>query len=239
MVNESGLVSIKMIADRLMMNPVMKDLTWEFIIDSAIEVLRILEAPSLFVTRSETLEVKDYRALKPVDIMKINGVSKIIGDQLVPLRTNEDTYAEDYSFMQSISSNKNGNSEGTYSMNSRFIITNFLEGKIHVSYKAIATDEDCYPLVLNNAVLLRCVQSYIKWKWFDILNDMDIISDRKLNKAETDYCFNVAQADANLKLPTQDEMESLVNQITQILPNRSQHSQRFEHLGAQERMRIQ
>lgn len=235
MADTGDLISIKIIANRLMMNPVLKDLTWEFIIDSSIEILRILEAPSLFVNRSEALEVKDFRAMKPVDVMKVEGISRVMGNSLVPLSSGQDINSNDYPGMQSLAENK----EGTYTLNSRYIVTNFESGKIIISYKAIATDEECYPLILNNAVLLRCVQSYIKWKWFDILNDMDMISDRKLNKAETDYTFNVAQADANLKLPSTDEMESLVNQITQILPNRSQHAQRFEFLGSKERMRIQ
>lgn len=235
MANTGDLVSMKLIADRLMQNPVLKDLNWEFIVDHGVEVMRILETPSLFVNRSETLEVKDLRAMKPVDMMKITGISRVLEGEFIPLWTNDDILADDYPLFQDLPNND----EKTYSVNSKYIIVNFEEGKIHVSYKAIATDEDCYPLILNNAVLLRCIESYIKWKWFDILNDMDMISDRKLNKAETDYCFNAAQADANLKLPTQDEMESLVNQITQILPNRSQHSQRFEFLGSKERMRIQ
>ena len=205
MANTGDLVSIKLIADRLMRNPILKDLTWEFIVDNAIEVLRILEAPSLFVNRSEGLEVKDFRAMKPVDIMKINGISKIEGNALSPLTANQDVNADDYPGMQSLAVNP----EGTYSLNSRYIITNFETGKILISYKAIATDEECYPLI------------------------------RKLNKAETDYCFNVAQADANLKLPSIDEMEALVNQITQLLPDRSAHASRFEFLGSKERIRIQ
>ena len=67
---------------------------------------------------------------------------------------------------------------------------------------------------------------------------MDMISDRKLNKAETDYCFNVAQADVNLKMPSIDEMETLTNMITQILPSRTDFTNRFEFLGEQEFMRI-
>ena len=70
------------------------------------------------------------------------------------------------------------------------------------------------------------------------MNDMDMISDRKLNKAEMDYMFNVAQADVNLKLPSTDEMESLTNMITQILPSRTEFKRRFEFLGAQEFQRI-
>ena len=68
---------------------------------------------------------------------------------------------------------------------------------------------------------------------------MEMVSDRKLNKAEVDYCFNVAQADANLKLPSADEMETLTNTIVQLIPSRTEFSRRFEFLGAQEKLRIQ
>ena len=71
------------------------------------------------------------------------------------------------------------------------------------------------------------------------MNDMDMISDRKLNKAEVDYMFNVGQADSRLKMPSQDEMETLTNMITQILPSTTEFKRRFEFLGAQEQMRIQ
>jgi hypothetical protein len=234
MASTNDVVSIKMIADRLYRNPVMKDMNYEFIVDNAIQILRILEAPSLFVTRREALNVENYRALKPVDMMRIESIVRTDGGIPIPLTASEDISQEFFN----AGSNLPTRTDGTYSLNSRFVNLNFEEGTIEVIYKAIAVDEECYPLVLNNATLLRCVESYIKYKYFDMLNDMDLISDRKLNKAETDYMFNVGQADANLKLPSADEMESLVNQITQLIPSRTAHSRRFEFLGQQEYLKI-
>lgn len=234
MASTNDVVSIKMIADRLYRNPVMKDMNYEFIVDNAIQILRILEAPSLFVTRREALNVENYRALKPVDMMRIESIVRTDSGIPIPLTASEDISQEFFN----AGSNLPTRTDGTYSLNSRFVNLNFEKGTIEVIYKAIAVDEECYPLVLNNATLLRCVESYIKYKYFDMLNDMDLISDRKLNKAETDYMFNVGQADANLKLPSADEMESLVNQITQLIPSRTAHSRRFEFLGQQEYLKI-
>lgn len=235
MASTGNLVSVKMIADRLMRNPLLKDLSYEFIVDNAIEVLRILEAPSIFITRREGLNVENYRALKPIDMMNIEGIARTDqGGTPVPLQHSEDISQEFFH----VGNNLPSRPEDTYTVNTKYVNLNFETGKIHVIYKAIATDDECYPLILDNAVLLRCVESYIKWKWFDILNDMDMLSDRKLNKAETDYCFNVAQADANLILPSMDEMEALTNSITQILPSRTEFSRRFEFLGSQERLRL-
>ncbi len=235
MASTGNVVSIKMIADRLMRNPLMKDLNYEFIVDNAIQILRILEAPALYTTQRERLNVENYRALKPIDMIRVEGISRTDSGVPVPLTASEDIAQEFYH----VSNNLPSRIDNTYSLNNKFINLNFEQGKIDVIYKSIATDEECYPLILDNETLLRCVESYIKWKWFDILNDMEMISDRKLAKAETDYCFNVAQADANMKLPSPDEMEALVNTITQLIPSRTEFSRRFEFLGAQEYLRIQ
>ena len=224
-----------MIADRLMRNPLMKDLNYEFIVDNAIQLLRILEAPSIYVTRREGLNVENYRALKPIDMIKVEGIVRTDqGNTPIPLQASEDIAQEFFHVGNSLPNRL----DNTYSLNSKYVNLNFETGNINIIYKAIATDEECYPLVLDNETLLRCIESYVKWKWFDILNDMDMVSDRKLNKAETDYCFNVAQADANLKLPSMDEMETLTNTIVQLIPSRTEFSRRFEFLGQQEKLRI-
>ena len=234
MASTGNLVSIKMVADRLLRNPIMKDLSYEFIVDNAIEVLRILDAPAIYSTIKESISVENYRALKPIQMMKLMGVARIDRGAIEPL-TASNHIAQDF---VSSGFNQPKRITNTYSLNSKYITVNFEKGTVDVIYKMIAMDEECYPMILDNPVLLRCVESYIKWKWFDIMNDIDIISDRKLNKAESDYMFNVAQADINLKMPSIDEMEALTNSITQILPSRNQFSERFEFLGEQEFLKI-
>ena len=234
MAGANNLVSIKLIADRLMRNPLMKDLSYEFIVDNAIQLMRILDAPSIYVSRKEELNVENYRALKPIDMIKVEGIARTDNGVATPLQSTE--YLDQEFISQG--NKKSTRPESTYSFNSKYVNLNFETGRIEIIYKAIATDEECYPLVLDNETLLRCIESYIKWKWFDIMNDMEMISDRKLSKAESDYTFNVAQADANMKLPSIDEMEMITNQIVQLIPSRTAFSRRFEYLGSQENLRI-
>lgn len=235
MASTRNLVSIKMVADRLMRNPIMKDLNYEFIVDNAIQVLRILDAPSIYVTKRERLNVVNFRTLKPIDMIKIDGITRTDTGRPITLSSSEDISQEFFHAGGSTPSRR----DYTYSLNSKYVSVNFETGTIDIIYKAIAVDEECYPLVLDEETLLRCIESYIKWKWYDIMNDMDMISDRKLHKAEVDYMFNVGQADSRLKMPSQDEMETLTNMITQILPSTTEFKRRFEFLGAQEQMRIQ
>lgn len=234
MANARNVVSIKMIADRLMRNPVLKDLNYEFIVDNAIELLRILDAPSIYVKMRERLNVVNYRSLKPITMMKVNSIARIDQGNITPLQST-DYVAQEFLHQGDIEPTR---AENTFTLNSKYINLNFEKGEIDLIYETIAVDEECYPLVLDDATLLRCIESYIKYKWFDMLNDMDMISDRKLAKAEQDYMFNVGQADVNMKMPDDSELEAITNTITQILPSRTEFARRFEYLGGVERLRV-
>jgi len=234
MAGANNLVSIKLIADRLMRNPLCKDMGYEFIVDNAIQLLRILDAPSIYVTKREGLNVSNFRALKPIDMIRVEGIVRTDSGVPIPLQATEFIAQEFLHTGDKLSTRP----EDTYSFNSKYINLNFETGSINIIYKSIATDEECYPLVLDNETLLRCVESYIKYRWFDILHDMDMVSGQKLNKAESDYSFNVAQADSNMKMPSADEMEMITNQIVQLIPSNTEFSRRFEYLGSQEKLRI-
>ena len=249
--NTGRLISLKVVANRLMQNPVLKDINWEFMVDKAVEVMSLLDAPAMYVSKQESISIVNFKGKLPIDVMHITGVFKrddsyvasatslntaATTDTLMSRRAGTDTLHDHYGSFNSATAGTNGGE--TYTLSSNNVFTNFESGTVVIVYKAIATDEDCYPLIVNNASLLRCIESYIKYRWFDILNDMDQISGQKLNKAEVDYLANVAQADSNLKIPSDDEMESLVNQITTLIPPRKQFQDRFTFLGAQEHLRI-
>jgi len=230
------LVSIKQVADRLLQNPVMKDVTWEFMVSNAVECMRIVGTKPMFVSATETIEIKNFRGELPINMIKLVSAMHVVGNTMVPMSANEDTLSAHYASFSSSPTDSGGN---TYSLNNSKIFPTFEEGKIVLVYDTIATDEECFPLIPDNPELLRAIRLYIRYQWFDILNDMDKISAQKLNKAETEYAYAVGQAQSNLQMPSIDEMEALVNSITQILPSRTQHSDRFRFLGKQEFMKVQ
>lgn len=229
-------ISIKSVADMLMQNPMMKDISWEFIISHAVECMRIVGTAPMFISEQEVVEIKHYKGALPVNVIDVDSILRVTDSgQMIPMISNEDTLSDHYSSYPSAAPTEVGDK---YSLNNSKIFTNFEKGKVLIVYKTIATDEECYPLIPDNPEFVRALRAYIRYQWFDILNDMDKISAQKLNKAETDYMFYVGQAQANLQMPSEDEMEALVNSITQILPNRTQHADRFQFLGNQEFLKI-
>lgn len=230
------LVSLKMVADRLQRNPVMSDINWETVIDFAVICMRKIGMPAIYINQSTEIDIVNYKGSIPFDLMYVVQAHVVIEGKLMPIVNGQDTLHDHFKCYP----NETDRTEGlTYNLNNSKIFTNFESGKVVLAYKAIATDEHCYPMVLDDEKVLGAIEAYIKFRWFDILNDMEKISDRKLNKAETEYSWLMGQAQAGLSMPTIDEMEALTNQITQILPSRLQHADRFKFLGNQEYLKIQ
>jgi hypothetical protein len=55
-----------------------------------------------------------------------------------------------------------GSKDLTYKIQGNFIYTSFEEGEIEVSYQAIATDEQGFPLIPDNSSFTRALELYIK-----------------------------------------------------------------------------
>ena len=233
--NNGKFISVKMIADRLMQNPLMKDLNFEFIIDHTVECMRLINMAPIYVSKLSKIEVVNYKADIPIDLIYVNQIFYNKNNAMIPMNSGQDSVHEHYNCLNRSQSN---NSDLTYTLNNSKVFTNFENGSIAIAYKAIATDEQCYPLIIDNVKVVRAIESYIKYRWFDILNDMEKVSDRKLNKAEIDYSFNVGQAQSDLVMPDETEMEALVNSITKILPSKNQFGDRMKYLGSQEFLKI-
>lgn len=233
------LVSLKTIADKLKQNPLMHDMNWEFIVSRAVECLGVIGTPAMYVDKTTDLNIKQFRALLPPDMLGITGVSKVHNNGLIPMRTSEDILSQDYAGFGNLPGiDDTTRTDYTYSTSHSAIFTDFEEGNVILSYQTIPTDEDCFPLIPGSPELLRAVEAYLRYKWYDILNDLDQVSDRKLAKVESTYYWYVGQAQNVAVIPNLDEMETLVNSITQILPSRTQHRDRFQFLGQQEYMKI-
>lgn len=250
---------MKVIADKLLMNPLFKDINFEFIVDKAVECLRLVNMPPIYVPGKATIPITNFRGDLPIDMIylrqaflisnstRVNnfaqGTSLGFGDNTAPLQTDlipmtqaTDTIHEAYACLPKNNSN---NDSVTFSLTNNKIYTNIEAGAVFITYQAIAVDENCYPLIPDNVKLVRAIESYIKYRWFDILNDMDKITDRKLSKAEADYCWNIGQAQSDMIMPNETEMEALVNSIAKLLPNTDQFKQRMKFLGSKEYLKTQ
>lgn len=222
-------VSLKTVLDKVMIHPLLVDLSFETAVLYTLEFLRIVGVPRIFEDRFKTLEVKDYRAVLPCDLLDIIQVKEHCS--AYALKATTDTFYQD--------DRGPAPYEYTFKVQGDILYTNMKEGALDIAYKAIVTDEEGYPMIPDDSTFIRALEQYIKKQWFTILFDMGRIQPAVLQNAQQEYAFYVAQAQNKLVMPTLSEMESLSNMWTSLLHKTNEFKTGFKTTGAKELLKVQ
>lgn len=223
-------ISLKKIIGDIKRHPMLTRVPEEAIADYAVEFLRILGIAETYEEKLVTLEVKDYRAVLPKDFDKVIQV-RLLGESRFPIyfRSTTDNFYQ--------SDNKSNAVYYTYKIQGHVIYTSPLkEGTIEVAYRAVQLDDCGLPAIPDNAKYERALKAYIKVQEFTTLFDTGQISLQALQNAQQEYSWAVASVTADLKTPTEDEMESFANIMNSILP-RHTHYRGYADNGSAERRR--
>ena len=127
-------------------------------------------------------------------------------------------------------------SASTYTVNNNYIFTSFNSGKVMMSYLAIPTDEEGYPLIPADEWWRQAVQYEIAYKIAFKLFMQSNITDKAFQLIERERDWKVAQAVNKTKTPSIDEMESFKNQWLKLIPNYNNHDNMFRNMQMPEKM---
>ncbi len=221
-------ISIKVVADNVMRHPLLQDISFEQIISYVVDFIKIIGAPKIFTQRIEVLELKDYRAPLPCDLVEIIQVKDL--ETCRCMRSSTDNFVD---------SRGQNLADLTFKTQGGIIYSNKKRGNIEVSYRAVVTDEEGYPMIPDNSKVLRAIEAYIKRQWFTILFDLGKITTPVLQNAQQDYAFYVAQASNDLIMPTLSEMESITNAWNTLIPRVNEFKTGFRYNGAKELIKVQ
>lgn len=227
MVNNITYTNIREIASRLLRHPLMVDLTLEAIIQYTVDFIGIVGFPAIYYDKVESVEIKNYRAVLPCDLIAIRQVRDSKNN--ISLRATTDTFHLIHDEKKSIM-----RQEGTFKTQGNIIYTSFKEGKIDIAYRAIPVDKEGYPLIPDNSTFLKALELYIKLEWFSILFDMNKISPVVLQKTQQDYAWRVGQLNTEFTLPSVSEMEAISNMMNQLIPRTNEFRKGFKPLGNRE-----
>lgn len=220
-------ISIKVILDNILDHPLLKDVSLERAINHTVNFMRIVGCPKLFKEKSAIVHIEDYRGIMPCDF-----------NEIVQVRTKGDSNKEYSTFRYTtdnfhMSENKNNNSyDLTYKVQGNIIFTSIEKGDIEIIYRAIAIDEDGYPLIPDNSSFIRALELYIKKQHFTILFDLSKITAASYNNVLQDYAWAVGQAQSDLIRPSIDEMQSITNSLNTLIPKVNEHSNGFINNGS-------
>ncbi len=125
-----------------------------------------------------------------------------------------------------------------YKIVPNYIKTNAKEGYLMVSYNAIPTDCDGYPMIPDNESFMDAIFWYINMKLLYIDWRTGTGTKEMYYDAKNTWNFYVKQAYGNALMPASlDEMESIKNAWVRLLPNMNAGDNFFKYMDQQEQIK--
>ena len=225
-------INIKYILDRILQHPLMQDVTFEQAVSYTVDFMRLVGVPNMFFEKTVVIEVSNYRAMLPCDYYKVIQIRKPGGPTF--------RYSSDSFHMSEYKDfNNRPISDLTYKIQGNIIYTSIENGEIEMSYKAIAVDEEGYPLLPDNSSFTRALKLYIKKEHFTILFDTGKIDFKVLQNVQKEYSWAVGDCQTEFNRLSLDEAESFYNSWRTVLLRDTEHRTGFINNGTKERIKLQ
>lgn len=247
--------SLSVVADKLLRHPLMAGISFEAIIDYAIDFMRIVQCAGFFEEKCVELEISEHRCLLPNDFFEMNQMRmkkqyvkmpkyiEVIteGEGVITKQYVQDGY-EDYEFTSSnntfryasdtfhLANDKNC-IDLTYKIQGGYIYTSVDSGTVEISYQAILIDEEGFPLIPDNSKFTRALQAYIKKEWFTILFDMGKIQPAIYQNVQQEYAWAVGACESEFQKMSLDKAESFYNSWSTLIPRTNVHSKTYKTLN--------
>jgi len=212
---------------RLKRHPLLANVEIGDIAYDAIDVIKLVGAPVMYESMWELLDVKEYRAEIPCELINVLSIGRITDQEYVtPL--NKSTSTRGGNWKCATASGLKSVQLDTYDIKRGYIYFDFEEGQAEINYKAIACDESGFPKIPDDTSLIKAIEAAVKVNHFGIKVDLGEIAQHVLQRAEQDYTWYIGQAQGSLLMPDIDEMESIKNALIRIIPNTRQHDTGFK-----------
>lgn len=242
MAQDYRFISIKVLIDRIMERPIFKDLQLDNAIRWGKWCMEAIDNPEFLTRKIEIIDIESYRGFIPYDMLSCKKV-EVIEDTTKNTSTRQSMGASGDPFMKDLV-NRNIDSGAkfrtpTYSLEGNYIFTDFEEGRLQIAYDALPSDTSGYLMVPDHSSIIKAIESYIKWRHLEILNDLDIVAYNKVQLEEQNYLWYIAQAQADHFMSNLDTAETMINIQSQLYPDRQQHQNGYKTLGQKEYRRRQ
>ena len=227
-------ISLKVVMDNIMDHPMLKDISFERVINYTQSFMRIVGCPRMFEEKTALVEIKNYRGQLPCNF-----------NDIIQVRTHSSCDRKNYGVFRHttdsfhMSDNKQDSFDLTYKIQGNIIFTSIKEGVIEIAYNAFAVDSDGYPLIPDNSSFINALELYIKKKQFNVLFDTGKISQAVYNQVCQDYAWAVGQAQSDLIRPTIDQMQSITNSLNTLIWRVTEHKSGFVNNGSAEMIKLQ
>lgn len=197
---------------------------WQDMVEWAAEAIEHIGAYPQYIRKTVDITIENHRGLLPCDFVKLETAATKNGNWLKPSQS-----AFDFNYGKSATADllNNGMWEDAYTIDNCWMKVNFLEGTVTISYMAVRTDEDGFPMVPDDVSYKEALYWYIVSKLYypDYLRGtMAQYVYRDIENNWQRYC---SQARGNAYMPDLNELESIKQMWVRLLPSINNHSLDF------------
>jgi hypothetical protein len=230
---------------KVLKNPLCQELTYEEAAEYALEFLKLLGAPLIYLDKTKVLELTNYKAELPCDLLYVKGIrfdescDTAQGSRPIAMRQATNIYHMNSDEFSNNNGNflNHGNNEFTYNIQKGIIFTSMENGSLEISYEAIATDNEGYPLIPDHQKVFLGMEYYIMSRYLEPLYLTGKITDKAFEYIQQKRYFYMPSAFTSLTMPTLDRMESLMNGLNRLIVNTTAHQNFFKKAGEKERIK--
>jgi hypothetical protein len=220
--------SIRVIMDKLMRHPLLADLTLETVVDYTVDFFRIVGVPRMFVDKVVTIPVTNYIGTLPLDWIDTIQIS---------FNNRRIRYSSDsFHLLQdgTTTNNPDVGNEATFVIQGGNIVTSMSDGEIILSYRALLTDSNGFPMLPDNSNFTRALEAYIKVQVFTILYDLGKLHQNVLANTQSQYAFAVGSCENEFKRLDLSKAETLFNSFRTLIIRDHQFQEGFINNGRKE-----
>lgn len=229
--------NIRLVIDRLKRHPLLQDVSEEDIVDYTVDFLNIMGCPELFIEKVDTLEVENYRAVLPCDFYEIIQVKPEKGSCMI--EATDSFIMDTEGYKNNKRAPKNTFSNNSYKIQGNMIHFSFREGKIDLSYRAVATDGEGYPLLPGDRNFIIALELYVKYQVLTVLFDLGKISAAVLQNADQECSWAAGRCQTKAKSLSLGKAEALFNTYRTLIIRDREFSKGFKGTGYKENIRVQ
>lgn len=248
-------ISLGNIVWKVMKNAVASDLTYEEAAEFALEYIRLMGAPLIYLDKiTEPIKLNMYKARTPDDMLWVKGVKYICDDcddntldDGIAMIHATDIYHRGSEPFNSRQRDKRDepnilpaldNLQGyTYIIEKGIIKTSIEDGYVVISYKGLALDENGFPLIPDDEAFKLGLEYYILHRYIEPMWIMGKIPDKVFHYIEQKRHWYYSSAHTSLQMPDIDHMEAIMNGVNRIIINETAHQDFFRAYGLKERLK--
>lgn len=208
--------------DKLHRNPLLSDITLETVVDYTVDFMRIVGTPRVFTDKVVELTVVDYKTALPEDWYE--NIQIRYGEKFF-------RYTSDTFHFSRNATNNLPTMEITFVVQGDYIHTSIEKGVIELSYRAIDTDTDGYPLLPDNSNFTRALELYIKQQYYTILFELGKITSQVYNNTQQQYAWAVGALETDMQRLDLSKAETFFNSYSGILLKKNQFQRGFKGTG--------